>query len=69
MSASHAGRPAAEVAALAREAGLKASEAGSVEAALGEIAQRDWPVPPRILFAGSLYFAGEVLAANGTPPT
>ena len=24
--------------------------------------------PPRILIGGSLYLAGEVLAANGTPP-
>jgi dihydrofolate synthase/folylpolyglutamate synthase len=24
---------------------------------------------PRILVTGSLYLAGEVLAANGTPPT
>jgi dihydrofolate synthase/folylpolyglutamate synthase len=24
--------------------------------------------PPRILITGSLYLAGEVLAANGTPP-
>jgi len=24
---------------------------------------------PRILIGGSLYLAGEVLAANGTPPT
>jgi dihydrofolate synthase / folylpolyglutamate synthase len=26
-------------------------------------------VPPRILICGSLYLAGEVLSANGTPPT
>ena len=25
--------------------------------------------PPRILITGSLYLAGEVLAANGTPPS
>ena len=25
--------------------------------------------PPRILISGSLYLAGDVLAANGTPPT
>ena len=30
----------------------------------------DWlrKVPPRILITGSLYLAGHVLAANGTPP-
>ena len=25
-------------------------------------------LPPRVLITGSLYLAGEVLAANGTPP-
>lgn len=64
-----AGRPAAEVAALAQQAGLSASTAGSVEQALQEIAARHWHTPPRILICGSLYLAGEVLAANGTPPT
>lgn len=61
-------RPAEEVATLAREAGLAAETAGSVEQALREIAGRDWPAPPRILICGSLYLAGEVLSANGTPP-
>ena len=32
------------------------------------LAAREWPVPPRILIAGSLYLAGEVLRLNGTPP-
>lgn len=63
-----AARPAEEVAGLAREAGLKAEVAGSVEQALREIAARSWPAPPRILICGSLYLAGEVLQANGTPP-
>jgi hypothetical protein len=27
-----------------------------------------YEVPPRILITGSLYLAGHVLAANGTPP-
>lgn len=63
-----AARPAEEVAGLAREVGLKAEASGSVEQALREIAARDWPAPPRILICGSLYLAGEVLQANGTPP-
>lgn len=63
-----AARPAEEVAELARGAGLTAEVAGSFEQALREIAARNWPVPPRILICGSLYLAGEVLAANGTPP-
>lgn len=61
-------RPAEEVAALARESGLAAEVAGSVEQALREIAARPWPAPPRILICGSLYLAGEVLSANGTLP-
>jgi dihydrofolate synthase/folylpolyglutamate synthase len=68
MAASTAGRPAREVVEFAREAGLKAEEAPSIEAALARIAARAWEVPPRILLAGSLYFSGEVLAANDTPP-
>jgi dihydrofolate synthase / folylpolyglutamate synthase len=35
---------------------------------LRTIAERAWPAPPRILICGSLYLAGEVLSANGTPP-
>jgi dihydrofolate synthase/folylpolyglutamate synthase len=62
------GRPPQEVVAFAREAGLKADEAPSIIGALGRLSARGWASPPRILFAGSLYFAGEVLEANGTPP-
>jgi dihydrofolate synthase/folylpolyglutamate synthase len=61
----HAGRPADEVAAFARGVGLSAAACPGVEAALRFLAARDWPVPPRILIAGSLYLAGTVLAANG----
>jgi dihydrofolate synthase/folylpolyglutamate synthase len=68
MASSTAGRPAREVVEFAREAGLKAEEAPGIEAALGRLTARVWDVPPRILLAGSLYFAGEVLAANATPP-
>ena len=39
-----------------------------LEQALLYLAARDWPVPPRIFIAGSLYLAGEVLAANGMVP-
>ena len=68
ISGEHAARTAAEVAAIARAQALSATEAASVEAALDAINARKWPVPPRILIAGSLYLAGEVLKANGTPP-
>jgi dihydrofolate synthase/folylpolyglutamate synthase len=69
MPTQTAARPAAEVAAIANGAGLPASACGSVEAALNAIARRDWSVAPRVLICGSLYLAGEVLAANGTPPS
>ena len=63
-----AARPAEEVAQAARDAGLTAEVSGSVEQALRTIAARVWSAPPRILICGSLYLAGEVLSANGTPP-
>jgi dihydrofolate synthase/folylpolyglutamate synthase len=62
-------RPAEEVARLAREAGLTSSTASGVEAALAAFGDTIWERAPRILICGSLYLAGEVLAANGTPPT
>jgi dihydrofolate synthase/folylpolyglutamate synthase len=39
-----------------------------VEAALHSLARLAYETPPRILITGSLYLAGAVLAANGTPP-
>ena len=68
MAGATAGRPPHEVASFAREAGLKALEAPSLASALERLRAKSWLTPPRILFAGSLYFAGEVLVANGTPP-
>ena len=55
----------------AYDAGLVAEPAGSTVEALQEIARRQVPgaPPARILIGGSLYFAGNVLADNGTPPT
>ena len=38
------------------------------EAALHSLARLAYDVPPRILITGSLYLAGHVLSANGTPP-
>ncbi len=64
----HAGRPARDVAACAQNAGLPAAACQSVEQALAFLGARTWPVPPRVLITGSLYLAGTVLAANGTPP-
>ncbi len=64
----HQARSAQEVAETARAQGLPASTAPSVGAALDALCARPWPVAPRILIAGSLYLAGEVLRENGTPP-
>ena len=61
-------RPATELAAIAREIGLNAAMAGSVPDTLRFLAARSWPAPPRILIAGSLYLAGEVLKADGSLP-
>ena len=57
-----------EVAAMAAEAGLNAQISDSFITALHSIAGLPWPVPPRILMTGSLYLAGEILAANETCP-
>jgi dihydrofolate synthase/folylpolyglutamate synthase len=61
--------PAETIAATARAIGIAADASTGVAAALGEIAALDLDPPPRILITGSLYLAGEVLAANGTPPS
>jgi dihydrofolate synthase/folylpolyglutamate synthase len=62
-------RPAAGIAAAAQALGLPAQTAPDVGDALRHIAARDHGGnPPRILICGSLYLAGEVLKANGTPP-
>jgi dihydrofolate synthase/folylpolyglutamate synthase len=60
--------PPEAITAIARQIDLPASRADSVEAALAMVGRFDLDPPPRILVTGSLYLAGEVLAANGTPP-
>jgi dihydrofolate synthase/folylpolyglutamate synthase len=52
----------------ARQLGMRVEIAASVEAALHALTRLAYEVPPRILITGSLYLAGHVLAANGTPP-
>ena len=52
----------------ARALGMRVEALDSVEAALRSLARLAYEVPPRILITGSLYLAGHVLAANGTPP-
>ncbi|MGL5736485.1 MAG: bifunctional folylpolyglutamate synthase/dihydrofolate synthase [Beijerinckiaceae bacterium] len=63
-----AGRTGEDIAHIAEGLGYDARSEGSVEAALNFIATRAWAKPPRVLITGSLYLAGDVLAANGTPP-
>ena len=53
--------PAEDLARVAREAGLDARAAPSLEAALASVAGQR----ARVLICGSLYLAGHVLAANG----
>jgi dihydrofolate synthase/folylpolyglutamate synthase len=60
--------PAENIAEAARLAGIEAQSSGDLKAALAAVARLDLAPPPRILIAGSLYLAGEVLALNGTPP-
>jgi dihydrofolate synthase/folylpolyglutamate synthase len=56
------------VADIARAAGIPATSRDTVEDALAAIGRLGLDPPPRILITGSLYLAGQVLAANGTLP-
>jgi dihydrofolate synthase/folylpolyglutamate synthase len=57
-----------KIASVARDVGIPAQMATDLEAALAMINRFDLDPAPRILITGSLYLAGAVLAANGTPP-
>lgn len=57
-----------EVAVSAENAGLPARAHKSLESALRSIGVEHGELAPRVLIAGSLYLAGEVLDKNGTPP-
>jgi dihydrofolate synthase/folylpolyglutamate synthase len=63
-----ASRKPEDIVASAKRAGLAAETATGIEDALKKITALPWEAPPRVLITGSLYLAGEVLAANGTPP-
>jgi dihydrofolate synthase / folylpolyglutamate synthase len=52
----------------ARHLGMRVETAAGVEAALRSLTRLAYEIPPRILITGSLYLAGHLLAANGTPP-
>jgi dihydrofolate synthase/folylpolyglutamate synthase len=61
--------PPDELAAIARASNIPARSGADVESALSEIAALGLNPPPRVIITGSLYLAGSVLKANGTPPT
>ncbi|HEY5226305.1 MAG TPA: folylpolyglutamate synthase/dihydrofolate synthase family protein [Methylovirgula sp.] len=68
VNGDHSGRSPREVATLANAEGIPAVACESLDSAMRFLAARDWPVPPRILIAGSLYLAGEVLRFNDSLP-
>jgi dihydrofolate synthase/folylpolyglutamate synthase len=60
--------PAAELAQIAGSVGIPSISRDTLESALIVAGKLDLAPAPRVLITGSLYLAGEVLAANGTPP-
>jgi len=60
--------PTDRLADAARALGMRVETSPGVEAALRSLTRLAYEVPPRIIITGSLYLAGPVLAANGTPP-
>jgi dihydrofolate synthase / folylpolyglutamate synthase len=60
--------PAAALADIARNVAIPAIACDDLRSALAVAGKLDLVPAPRILITGSLYLAGEVLAANGTPP-
>lgn len=60
--------PAAALAEVARDVGIPVLARDGLESALDAAGKLDLTPAPRVLITGSLYLAGEVLAANGTPP-
>ena len=61
--------PAEAIAALARAADMPAQASDGIEQALAGVGALKLDPPPRVMITGSLYLAGAVLKANGTPPT
>ncbi len=60
--------PAAALADVARGIGIPAIDRDDIVSALAVAGKLELAPAPRVLITGSLYLAGEVLAANGTPP-
>jgi dihydrofolate synthase/folylpolyglutamate synthase len=65
ITGDHYGRLPADIAFAAQQEGIPAAASESVGSALEYLAARDWSAAPRILIAGSLYLAGEVLRLDG----
>jgi len=61
--------PQDKIADIARGLGIPAQCSADIRSALAAVTGFGLDPPPRILITGSLYLAGEVLAANGTPPS
>jgi dihydrofolate synthase/folylpolyglutamate synthase len=57
------------IAAIARKLGIAAQSAMGIEEALAMVGELGVEPAPRIVITGSLYLAGDVLAANGTVPS
>jgi dihydrofolate synthase/folylpolyglutamate synthase len=60
--------PTEAVARAARNVGIPAERYATIEEALAATSRLGLDPAPRIVIAGSLYLAGDVLAKNGTPP-
>jgi dihydrofolate synthase/folylpolyglutamate synthase len=60
--------PAAVLAEFAGNVGIPAIARETLESAVALAGKLDLAPAPRVLITGSLYLAGEVLVANGTPP-
>jgi dihydrofolate synthase / folylpolyglutamate synthase len=60
--------PASTLAEVAGAVGIPALAREDLESAIALAGKLDLHPAPRVLITGSLYLAGEVLAANGTPP-
>jgi dihydrofolate synthase/folylpolyglutamate synthase len=61
--------PVERLAQAGRSLGMRVETTNGVDVAIASLRRLAYEAPPRILICGSLYLAGEVLAANGTAVT
>lgn len=65
----HKTQSPSELARISETHGVPSAAVGTLESALSAVTEKaDTLAPPRVLICGSLYLAGAVLKANGTPP-